>query len=150
MKGSLRLWVETDGDGTGELFAQFNVNGFSGIGSAWFDLLTLAEKAEHFAQYPLPQKQFVVLEGGYWNSENPAVLSQEHLHISAYPVNLRGGLALRIRVATPLDRDDRPQSQFAASVEIKIAYEDIARFSKELVMLARGEIREVTLIENEI
>ena len=110
----------------------------------------MAEKAEHFAQYPLPQKQFVVLEGGYWNSENPAVLSQEHLHISAYPVNLRGGLALRIRVATPLDRDDRPQSQFAASVEMKIAYEDIARFSKELVMLARGEIREVTLIENEI
>ena len=33
---------------------------------------------------------------------------------------------------------------------MKIAYEDIARFSKELVMLARGEIREVTLIENEI
>ena len=100
MKGHLRLWIETDGDGTGELFAQFNVNGFSGIGSAWFDLLGLVERAKLFAQYPLPQKRPVVLEGGYWSGEKPAALLQEHLHISAYPINSRGALALKIRVAT--------------------------------------------------
>ena len=150
MKRHLRLWIETDGDGTGELYAQFDVKGFSGIGSAWFDLLNLAERAKLFAQYPLSQKQSVVLEGGYWNGEKPAVLLQEHLHISAYPINSRGSLALRIRVATPLDKDDRPQSQFTAAVELKITYEDIARFAKELGSLARGEIREVTVQENEV
>ncbi len=148
MKGHLKLWIEADDDGTGELFAQFNVNGFSGTGSAWFDLADLAEKAKLFSQYPLPQKPPVVLEGGYWDKKARAILIQEHLHISAYPIDSRGGLALRIRVATPLGDNKRPESQFIASAEMKTTYEDISRFSKELESLARGEIREAEISEN--
>jgi hypothetical protein len=149
MKGYLKLWLETDGDGTAELFAQFSVSGFAGIGSAWFSLPSLVEHAKLFAQYPLPLEQPVTLEGGYWSSEKPDTLSQEHLHISAYPINGRGGLALRIKATTPLDKDERPQSGFYAAVEMKTNYEDMRRFSTELGSLVRGEICELTLEENE-
>jgi hypothetical protein len=145
MVGSLKLWLETDSDGTGQLFVQFRANGFSGIGSAWFDLADLFEKSKLFAQYPLPKDQPVTLEGGYWKGDNAPTLEQEHLHISAYPTNSRGEIGLRVRVATPLGTDDRPQSQSCAAVEITTNYEALARFSKQLGFLAQGDIREVEL-----
>jgi hypothetical protein len=104
MRDQLRLWIATDGDGTGELFAQFRAKEFSGIGSAWFDLVSLAEAAKLFAQFPLPKEQPPTLEGGYWKQDEPGALQQEHLHISAYPTNARGEVGIQIRVATPLQR----------------------------------------------
>lgn len=150
MKGYLELWLETDGDGTCELFAKFSSGEFAGQGSAWFGLKQLEEKAELFGQYPLPVEHPVTIEGGFWSREKSGALSEEHLHIAAIPINARGGLALRVRVAAPRRNAEDPQSAFFAAGEIRTTYEDIARFSKELAALVRGERRDLRLEENEL
>jgi hypothetical protein len=145
--GYLKLRIEPDGDGTAELFAEFETKGFSGRGSAWFDLQTLASKAEKFGQYPLPSEPHVCIEGGYWTEDHFSKLAEEHLHLSAYPINSRGGIRLKIRVASSLGGNARPQSQCYAGAEISTEYEQLARFSRELASLARGETNEVVLNE---
>lgn len=75
--GYLKLRLAPHDDGTGELLADFESNGFAGHGSAWFDLVDLAKTAMQFEQYPLPNAPPVCLAGGYWNSDKPATLKVE-------------------------------------------------------------------------
>jgi hypothetical protein len=147
--GYLKLQLASDDDGTGELFADFESNGFAGHGSAWFDLVDLAKTAMQFEQYPLPNVPPVCLAGGYWNSDKPATLKEEHLHISAYPSNSRGGIGVRIRSAYEATMDGRA-SLHIASVELRASYEQMSHFSKSLVALARGEVKEVVLDESNV
>ena len=144
------MTVNADDDGTAELFAQFEANGFAGNGSAWFDLLDLQTKADDFGKYPLQAAEMPCIEGGYWKKDGSKEIEQEHLHISAYPINLRGGLGVRIRASTPFQHDDELRAQHSASVELKVTYEQLGRFSSELKELARGNLKEVLLEEEPI
>ncbi len=147
--GYLKLQLASDNDGTGELFADFESNGFRGHGSAWFALVDLAETAMQFEHYPLPNTPPVCLAGGYWNSDKPATLKEEHLHISAYPSNSRDGVGVRIRAAFETTMDGRA-SLHVASIELRASYEQMSHFSKALVALVREEASEVVLDERDI
>lgn len=148
--GYLRLQLESDDDGTGELFAVFEANGFAGHGSAWFDLTDLAETARQFEQYPLPNDPPVCIAGGYWNNDKPATLKEERLSISAFPANSRGGIGVRVRSAYEATMADGRASLHSVSVEFCASYEQMAQFSRALIALAHGEVKEVVLDEKNV
>ena len=148
--GWLRLTIEQDDDGTAELFAQFEANGFAGRGSAWVDLIALKNLAAGFGKYPLETSDRPCIEGGYWGREGTGKLDQEHLHISAYPIGSRGELGVRVRAATPFQHEDERRSQHLASVELRVTYEQLGRFSKDLKWLTDGNLSEVVLEEEPI
>lgn len=148
--GSLKLKIDADGDGTAELFASFEANGFAGWGSAWFDLLDLEKKANEFGKYPLDQSNLPLVEGGYWKKDGIGEIEQEHLHISAYPINSRGGIGLRVQAATPYQGENEKRSVHSASVELKVTYAQLGRFSDQLRELAKGSLTEVVLEEEPI
>lgn len=145
--GYLKLRIEADGDGTAELFAEFEGRGFSGHGSAWFDLLSLAEKAKEFAKFPLQPNGPACIEGGYWSKNKPDRIEQEHLHISAHPINGRGGIGVRIRAAESFDPEYQSQPNSRVSTELETSYEQMAKFSKHLRDLVNGHLTVVVLDE---
>jgi hypothetical protein len=146
----LTLTFTSDDDGTGELFAEFAANGFSGRGSAWFDKTNLIDVSKKFEHFPIPPDNIPTIEGGFWESENTNQLYQEHLHISAYPIDSSGTIGVRIRTATALWPEDRDNAQHYVAVELKTSYEDISSFAKNLRELVAGTITELTLNEVEI
>ena len=83
MRNYLKFTVIHDDDGTGELFAEFLVNGFSGAGSAWFDTQFLAESASESDRFPLDEYSKPILQGGHWSKEKTGEIEQEHLAVSA-------------------------------------------------------------------
>lgn len=142
MEGILRMWIKAEGDGTGELFAEFDAGGFSGRSSAWFQLSHLADQAKKFAQYPLLSGNKPCISGGFWNNDATKI-EQEHLHISAYPTNTRGDIALFVMLAVPRDDPNRPGLLCSASVEINASYEQMAKFSRDLESLICGDATEI-------
>jgi hypothetical protein len=148
--GYLKLQVDSDEDGFGELFASFEANGFAGHGSAWFGLNSLQEMAKQLEQYPLPSTPEVYIAGGYWTNDEPATLKEEHLFIAVYPTNSRGGIGVQVRVAHEELMGDGRETFFTASAELRTSYEQMKKFSKALVALARGEVTEFVLDENDV
>ena len=146
--GRLTLQLEKDDDGTGELTAVFSANGFAGKGSAWFSVSDLARLAKELNKFPLPKSQPVKLEGGYFRSDAPGTLKQEHLHISVYPIGSLGAVGVHVRAATEYDSHDRPETRHFVGVEIKTSYSELERFSKKLFALVRGDCDAATLNED--
>lgn len=146
MSGHLKLWIRNYGDGTGELFAEVDAHKFTGLGHACFDLTDLSAKAERFSRYPLLAEEPVCIRGGYW-TDDAKEIKQEHLHISAYPTNFVGEIGLLVRLAEPHDGYPRMGIRYSVSVELKASYEQMSQLSKELTLLARGDIAEVMFTE---
>ncbi|MES2356677.1 MAG: hypothetical protein V4568_20225 [Pseudomonadota bacterium] len=146
MSGHLKFWIRNYGDGTGELFAEVESHGFAGVGHACFDLTDLVAKAEKFARYPLSTEEPVCISGGYWTDDLKQI-EQEHVHISALPINLLGEISLLVRVAESHDGYPRTGIRHSVSVELKASYEQMSQLSKDLSLLARGEIAEVIFNE---
>lgn len=142
--GTLKMHVNIENDNTCEVFLKFELNNFSGFSSAWFEIEKFIVQAAQFSQYPLSIKNPPKLEGGYWNP-GATEIQQEHLHISAFPINARGALGLLVRVAVPHEQSDREGVNFSASAEFVTDYEQLAQFSKDMQSLVRGEIKEVVL-----
>jgi hypothetical protein len=143
--GYLRLSLETDSDGTGELFAEVSSSGFSGHGSAWFNLQELAVFAKQLGTIPLPADNDLCLEGGYGNQEKPGALDQVHLSIRIYPIGTKGQIGARVQVADRVERLDRPESQNSAMVELKTSYAALERFAQDLDRLSRSSTSEAVL-----
>lgn len=143
----LKLTFESDDDGTGELFAEFSANGFSGHGSAWFDVGEIIEKSKRFGLYPLPTDNYPTLEGGGWESNVPSHLIDEQLYISAYPIDSRGNIGILVRASTGHYPEERKKSRHYISVEFRSCYEDLSRFAKNLPALVKGTLNELTLYE---
>ncbi|MDD2319356.1 MAG: hypothetical protein PHO83_04815 [Geobacteraceae bacterium] len=148
-RNRLRLSLQPDDDGTGELCAEVSANGFSGKGSAYFDLRHLAELSENFMAYPLCTERLPIIVGGYW-SKNKNELEQTHLLIKAYPIGCTGELGVRIELATPLYESDRPESQLVVKVEIKTDYNGLESFGKQLSQLAKLRREEAILMDNQV
>jgi len=145
--GYLKLRVGPDDLGTTELFAEFEADGFAGHGSAWFNVSDLIALSHEFAKYPLLANNAARIEGGYWSKGEPSKIDQEHLHISAYPTNNRGGIGMRIRAAIDFDPSLESGPKYYAAAELKVTYEQMARFSQHLRDLVNGYIREIVFDE---
>jgi len=143
----VELMLAADGDGTGQLFAQFEANGFSGHGSAWFDLKTLEEEAKNFAEYPLRDDRPALISGGIWSGSGSPTLKEEHLHISAHATNARGGIGLRVKVVEVILERGGGEIPHFASVELRVTYEKLRVFSNSLAALIRGEVSKVVVEE---
>jgi len=143
--GRLSLRFEDDGDGTGKLLAQAASGEFSGEGSAWFSISELQGFAEAIAMFPISEKNPPSIVGGFWKKDGSGGLEQEHLALKVYPIDCRGHLGVQVRIATELWPDVRPESQHKVQLEIITTYEPLAKFSRVLLALAEGRIKEAIL-----
>jgi hypothetical protein len=141
MTERLRLRLEPDTDGTAELFVEVAHTPFAGTGSAWFSPREISEFGRRLQQtYPIPQGTSLVLAGGYWNSTQPPTLKQTHVGLSFYPLGGTGTIGVHVELHTPLQRDERPESQFSLSVELMTYYEPLRAFGANVVSLAEGKV----------
>jgi len=141
--GFLRLGFSDDGDGTGTIDVEAEVEGFSGRIHAYFNKDDVKRFAEELSQYPLPENKLCSITGGFGESRSRP--SQEHVGIDAYPVNRRGYIGIQVRLATPVWSETRPESQSIAQLEIVTTYKPLARFSRDLLALLSGALSEATL-----
>jgi hypothetical protein len=143
--GFLKLRFSDDGDGTGKLLAQANVQGFAGVGGAYFNIDKLKEFAAAISKFPLGKGQRCGIASGFASRKAPHELEQEHLGIDVYPINVRGYIGIQVRTATELRQGMRSDSQKSAKLEIITTYEPLAKFSRELLLLLDGTISEAML-----
>jgi hypothetical protein len=139
----LRLWFRDDGDGTGELLAHAEANGFAGTSGAYFDKERLSDFARALEAFPLVGRPSII--GGFLDRERPGRVKQEHLALECYPVDVTGHLGLRVRLATELSGKARPESQHLAALEILTTYEPLRQFGRALLALVRGDTEEISL-----
>jgi hypothetical protein len=137
----LRIWRDTS-DGTCELEATARSRGFSGTGSAWFDLARVVSFAEALGEFPITTAAQHGISGGYFGKDG---LEQVHLALSARQIDAAGHVAVQVRVATTLERTARPESQHFAQLEVRTTYEALRRFADQLRSLADGSIDEAVL-----
>jgi len=145
--GRLRLKLQSDSDGTGQLIADVSSSGFSGHGRAWFNLDDLDHFAERLTTIPLSPESPVCLEGGYWSMEKRGTLKQVHLSIRIYPIGSKGQVGARIHVADCLESRDRPESQNQASLELKTSYRALESFAEQIRRLRLSDANEAILLE---
>ena len=69
----------------------------------------------------------------------PSILAQVHLAIKLYAIGSTGILGANIRVATPVDEYDRPESIHFAEAEIETNYNELESFAKQLDRLINQE-----------
>jgi hypothetical protein len=145
--GYLRLRFQDDGDGTGELRVLAEAEGFSGQGAAYFNIGELEEFAKALAVFPLPlEDKRRSIAGGFWSEERRGELDQEHLGISVYPADARRGyIGIQVRMATPAWQGTRPQSKEHVVVEIVTTYQPLSQFSRDLLAVLNGSIKEALL-----
>jgi|SRR5437667_12348995 hypothetical protein len=145
--GQLRLTLQPDSDGTGQLFADVSSSAFSGHGRAWFNLDDLDHFAEQLTAFPLSAESPVCLEGGYWSNDNRGTLEQVHLSIRIYPIGSKGQVGARIHVADCLESRDRRESQNQATVELKTSYAALESFARDIRRLRTSDANEAILHE---
>jgi len=137
MPDHLRLEIDHDDDGTAELFAHVEANGFSGHGSAWFDTREVAGLSAQPAQ-AFPLQTPVEIKGGYWIRSEP-VLKHEHLALKFYPAGGRGVVGCQVRIASVLAADERPERQQVLHAELLTSYQQLQEFAVALGRLAANE-----------
>jgi hypothetical protein len=141
--GFLTLWFSDDGDETGTLDVEAEVDGYSGRSHAYFNKDEIRRFAMALSQYPLSEDQACSVTSGFGESRGKP--AQEHVGIAAYPVNRRGYIGIQVRMATAVWTETRPESQRIAQLEIVTTYEPLARFSKDLLAVLDGTASEATL-----
>jgi hypothetical protein len=142
-----RLTLSQDTDGTGELTAEVNVNGFSGTGSAWFNIGEIAVFAEALGKtYPLLSDGIYELKGGYWKAAAPGKSELEHVNLGMrfFPVGSLGEVGLRVQLAQWLESASAAP-EYSLAVELRTHYEELRAFGRSLLALANGESNEALL-----
>jgi len=146
MPDLLRLTLNRDSDGTGELVAEVSADGFSGVGSAWFNLSELLAFGQLLATtYPLLPGQVYELKGGVWSSVNHNTLDFACLWLRFYPVGLHGMVGCQISLATPPNEQGCTQRQHTVTVELRTYYEQLRTFGLAFAGLVSGDLNEITL-----
>jgi|SRR5580698_9706891 hypothetical protein len=143
----LRLRFSDDGDGTGELLARAEADGFAGESGAYFNPAEIEAFAKAIGTFPLPvDDKRLSITGGFWSRERRGDLEQELLGISVYFADApRGYIGIQIRMATPIWKGTRPDSKKSAAVEVVTTYEPLAKFSRDLDAVLRGKLKEAVL-----
>lgn len=143
MTDYLRLSIEIDDDGTAELSAKAESMGFSGVGSAWFDIRYLADFAQALSS-TFPIETALELRGGYWAKDGSG-LSEEHLGIRFYPIGGSGKIGCNVRLATQAMSHNRPEEQHSVQLELVTYYQELHDFAGALQKLAAGQTPEAIL-----
>lgn len=145
MSQRLTLTLRDWGDGTAELRAEIRAGEFSGVGAANFNRRDLRERARAFSKFPLHPQEAIEIVGGYWSKDKPARLLSEHLYIGVTQLDARGTLAMRVRLAVPDDDANRSEIRCSVSVELIVDYQQLAKFSEDLLALVGTNIEVLTL-----
>jgi len=143
MNDRLRLLAHVEQDGSVELIADVRYLGFSGESSAWFyaqEVVTFALALA--AAFPLTAP--LGIAGGELSGD-PAVLTEEQVGVTFYPIGGAGRIGFQVRLASYSHEDTRPSSRRLAHVEMPVTYAQLQEFGPALARLARGEVREVVL-----
>ncbi|MHA6832895.1 hypothetical protein [Ralstonia pseudosolanacearum] len=144
MREKITIRLNLENDGSGELFVEFFLNGFSGQGSAWFGLDQLEDQVKNFSEFPLSLDHLPCIRGGYWN-EDATEIQQEHVYLSARPRGLTGDVIFVVRLATPVETGMESDLHYSASAELRVTYQQMSEFSANFIRLIRGEIVEIKL-----
>ena len=144
MNDHLRLEIETDPDGTVQLFATVHAGPFSGHSSAWFSTDELVNLGRALAD-TFPLTSALAISGGYWSDTSPGKLEEEHVGISFYPIGNVGEVGCHVRLTSLLRSSDRPQSKRATQVELMVTYAELQRFGPALAQLAVAQVTEAVL-----
>ncbi|MGC5801400.1 hypothetical protein SNK19_09620 [Ralstonia pseudosolanacearum] len=144
MREKITIRLNVEPDGSGELFVEFLLNGLSGHGSAWFDLVQLEDQVKNFSEFPLSPDHLPCIRGGYWN-EDATKIQQEHVYLSARPRGLTGDVVFAVRLATPVDAGMDSDPHYSVSAELRATYQQLSEFSANFFRLIRGEIDEIRL-----
>ena len=145
MTSPLSLTLHQDGDGTAELSAKVQVNGFSGVGAAWFNVSEISSFGQMLAKtYPLLPGEDYELKGGYWSSTRPGTIQHIHLALSFYPVGSIGRVGCRVQLANQLETASSAP-EYAVTAELRTQYEQLREFGLALVALTEGKCSEAVL-----
>jgi hypothetical protein len=145
MTAALRLTLKQDADGTGELCAEVQVNGFSGVGAAWFNIEAIRDFGQRISlTYPLLPEQTYELQGGFWRREQQGSLEQVHLGMRFFPFGALGQIGCRVNLATQLESAS-PAPEYAVSVELRTQYDGLQAFGTAIVAMADGRSNEAVL-----
>ncbi len=146
MGNHLRLQFIDDRDGTGLLRAVAEADGFSEPSEASFDVGSLEEFARAINIFPFPSEDHRRSISSGFGCTKDGELAQEHLGISVYLADARRGYpGIPVRMATPVWPDTRPDSKKQAVVEILATYEPLSRFSKQLLLVLGGWLKEAVI-----
>lgn len=147
MPNQLRLYLEPDTDGTGELFAEVGAGRFSGTASAWFGLTELAEFGRSMRDtFPLAAGQRLKLEGGFWSKTGAPVIEDLHLGIHVYALGGTGTLGVRVQLATAVHNGERSDSRCSVQAELHTNYEHLRAFGQAVLALAQGSGEPAVLV----
>lgn len=149
MPGRIRLSLQRDSDGTGQLFVEASAAGYSGRASAWFDVAQIADFARSLDAYPITPDDPPVLQGGFWAREDGNVLEQCHVSFRVVAADSRGTLAVQLHLETPFWNGDRAGSQQRVDLEILTEYASMHEFSRAVAALAAG-VREEAVLESAV
>jgi len=144
MPDLLRLRISFDDDGTAELLAAVEANGFCGHGSAWINPDQLLELGSRLSR-AFPLREALEINGGYWSRSEPGTLTQEHLALTFYPVAGRGVVGCQVRLASPVQADERPEIRHSVQAELLTSYQELQQFASALGRLAVGKAQEAVL-----
>jgi len=140
-----RLTLKPDTDGTGELSAEVRVNGYSGLGAAWFNIAEIDAFGETLANtYPLLPDRTYELKGGYWSAARRGEIEHIHLGMRFYPVGSLGKIGCRVHLATQMESSS-VAPEYAVTVELRTNYEELRAFGASLVALTNGKSSEAVL-----
>lgn len=140
------VWLKyfVDADGMGELEVRASSNGFSGRGSAWFNSDELRRFAAALAAYPLGDEARRGIESGYRGP--PGSQHEVHVALSAYQIDARGSVGVRVRLATPVGTWRSPEARHAVEMEFPTTYSALTVFATQLSQLAAGTAAEAALL----
>ncbi len=136
MRGNLRISVGRDGSADCDLFIEFQSGSYAGRGSAGFNVREIERFANGLAAYPI--RGPVELRGGFWDPTERRI-EHEHLYVAVYPVGSIGRIGVKVRAATPIHRDERPEQRHSAEIELLTEYEQLRAFSSALTEVLRGD-----------
>lgn len=141
---NLRIKIWPDSDGTCELEAQVESNGFTGRSRAYFDLMELKNFARSLKEFPLSQRPPHAISGGFWHPTEKRI-EQVHVKILIKPYDLKGTLIVHTELQTECRRSPDQELQQAVTTRFRSSYAAVGRFAESLERLIDGQTVEAVL-----
>ena len=122
----------------GELHASMESAGFSGKGSAWFNVEQLHSFCAALGAYPLPASTPPSLNGGIWNDDGQ-VLVQTQVGITIAPYGTKGGIIVSAELSAPIWEIDDGRMHSAVRSHFRTDYPSLDRFRNALIGVLANE-----------
>jgi len=135
---ALKVSIAWQDDDMVELRVIAAANGFGGDSTAYFAPREIEAFAHRLARYPLENDRSIVIKAsvGHDQCVSLAVLQADAL----------GRIAIDVELAAP--SHTRPYGLYEGRLRVVTSYEDLAHFSRELLLMLEGKIDEAELPSN--